>query len=68
MKLHSGTKVLWTIANAGSIISNEYAVQTDLSLKLAEQVQPNSITPITVPTSSNHINPFVIMTSFLQIG
>jgi hypothetical protein len=34
-----GPKVLWTVANAGSIISNEYAVQAaELSLKLARQV------------------------------
>jgi hypothetical protein len=33
-----GPKVLWTVANAGSIISNEYAVQAELSLKLAKQV------------------------------
>jgi hypothetical protein len=31
-------KVPWIVANAGSIISNEYAVQAELSLKLAKQV------------------------------
>jgi hypothetical protein len=34
----AGPKVLWTVANAGSIILNEYAVQAELSLKLAKQV------------------------------
>jgi hypothetical protein len=33
-----GPKVLWTVANAGSIIFNEYTVQAELSLKLAKQV------------------------------
>jgi hypothetical protein len=31
-------ELLWTVANAGSIISNEYTVQAELSLKLAKQV------------------------------
>jgi hypothetical protein len=33
-----GPKVLQMVANAGSIISNEYAVQAELSLKFAKQV------------------------------
>jgi hypothetical protein len=33
-----GPKVLQIVANAGSIISNEVAVQAELSLKLAKQV------------------------------
>ena len=42
-----GHKVLQTVANAGSIISNEYTVQAELSLKLAKQVHPYSFTPMT---------------------
>jgi hypothetical protein len=61
-----GPKVLQMIANAGSIISNKYAVQAELSLKLAKQVQPNSFTPMTVPAGCTHINLFVIVISFLQ--
>jgi hypothetical protein len=65
-----GPKVLQTVANAGSIISNEYAVQAELSLKLAKQVCPYSFTPMTVTTSCTHLNcnsnHFVITKSFLQ--
>jgi hypothetical protein len=35
-----GPKVLWRVANARWIISNEYAVQAELSIKLAKQVGP----------------------------
>jgi hypothetical protein len=45
---------------------NEYAVQAELSLKLAKQVWPNSLIPMTVPASCTYINPFVILTCFLQ--
>jgi hypothetical protein len=38
-----GPKVLQTVANARCIIFSEYAVQAELSLKLAKQVHPYSI-------------------------
>ena len=67
-----GPKVLQTVANAGSIISNEYAVQAELSLKLAKQVCPYSFTQMTVAASSTHLkhnpNHFVIGKSVLQKG
>jgi hypothetical protein len=65
-----GPKVLWTVANTGSIISNEYIIQAELSLKLAKQVHPDSFTPMTAAASCTHLNPnhFVIGKSFLQKG
>jgi hypothetical protein len=51
-----GSKVLWTVANAGCIISNEYAVQAELSIKLAKQVGPYSFTPMTAAASCTHLN------------
>jgi hypothetical protein len=42
-----GPKVLRTVANAGCIISNEYAVKAELSLNLAKQVGPYYFTPLT---------------------
>jgi hypothetical protein len=49
-------KVLWTVANAGCIISNEYAVQAELSLKLAKQVGPYSFTPMAANASCTQLN------------
>jgi hypothetical protein len=75
-----GPKVLQTVANAGCVISNEYAVQAELSLKLAKQVDlklakqvdPYSFTPMTAAASCTHLNcnpnHFVIGKSFLQQG
>ncbi len=67
-----GPKVLWTVANAGCIISNEYAVQAELSIKLAKQVDPYSFTPMTAAASCTYLNcnpnHFVIGKSFLQQG
>jgi hypothetical protein len=67
-----GPKVLWTVAKAGSIISNEYTVQAELSLKLAKQVHPYFFTQMTVAARCTHLNPnpnhFVNGKSFLQKG
>ena len=35
-----GPRVLRTLSTVGSIISNEYAVQAEISVKLAKQVSP----------------------------
>jgi hypothetical protein len=51
-----GPKVLWTVANAGCIISNEYAVKAELSLNLAKQVGPYYFTPMTAAKSCTHLN------------
>jgi hypothetical protein len=67
-----GPKVLRTVSNVGSIISNDYAVQVELSLKLAKQVCPYSFTPMTVAASCAHPNPnpnhLIIGKSFLEAG
>jgi hypothetical protein len=67
-----GPKVLRTVSNVGSIISNDYAVQVELSLKLAKQVCPYSFTPMTVAASCPHPNPntnhLIIGKSFLEAG
>jgi hypothetical protein len=51
-----GPKVLQTVANAGCIISNEYAVKAELSLNLAKQVGPYYFTPMTVAKTYTHLN------------
>jgi hypothetical protein len=51
-----GPKVLRTVANAGCIISNEYAVEAELSLNLAKQVGPYYFTPMTVAKTYTHLN------------
>jgi hypothetical protein len=51
-----GPKVLWTVAKAGCIISNEYAVKAELSLNLAKQVGPYYFTPMTVARTYTHLN------------
>jgi hypothetical protein len=51
-----GPKVLRTVANAGCIISNEYAVKAVLSLNLAKQVGPYNFTPMTVAKTCTHLN------------
>jgi hypothetical protein len=51
-----GPKVLWTVANAGCIISNEYAVKAEVSLNLAKQVGPYYFTPMTVAKTCTHLN------------
>jgi hypothetical protein len=51
-----GPKVLQMVANAGCIISNEYDVQAELSIKLAKQVGPSSFTPMSVAVSCTHLN------------
>jgi hypothetical protein len=65
-----GPKVLQTVSNSGCIISNEYAVQAELSPKLAKQVGPYSITQMTAAASCTQLNcnpnHFVIEKSFLQ--
>jgi hypothetical protein len=51
-----GPKVLWTVANAGCIISNEYAVEVELSLNLAKEVGPYYFTPMTAAKTCTHLN------------
>jgi hypothetical protein len=51
-----GPKVLWTVANTGCMISNEYAVKAELSLNLAKQVGPYYFTPMTVAKTCTHLN------------
>jgi hypothetical protein len=51
-----GPKVLQKVANAGCIISNEYAVTAALSLNLAKQVGPCNFTPMTVGKTCTHLN------------
>jgi hypothetical protein len=51
-----GPKVLWTVANAGCIISNEYAVKVELSLNLAKEVGPYYFTPMTAAKTCTHLN------------
>jgi hypothetical protein len=64
-----GPKVLQMVSNIGSIISNDVAVQAELSLKLAKQVCLYSFTPMTVAAGcTTHVNPFVFVNSFLQTG
>jgi hypothetical protein len=63
-----GPRVPPTVANAGSIISNDYAVEVELSLKLAKHVHTFSFTPMTVAASCTHVNPFFIVKCFLQTG
>ncbi len=45
---HGGTWKLCMVSNVGSIISNDYAVQAELSCKLAKQVHCYCFTPIAV--------------------
>jgi hypothetical protein len=67
-----GPKVLRTVANAGCIISNEYAVEAELSLNLAKQVGPYSFTPMTVAKTCTHLNCYpnhvVFVKSLIQKG
>jgi hypothetical protein len=72
-----GSKVLWTVANTGCIISNEYAVEAELSLNqlslyLSKQVGPYSFTPMTAAASCTNLNckpnHVVIVKSLLQKG
>jgi hypothetical protein len=51
-----GPKVLRIVANAGCIISNEYAVEAELSLNLAKQVGPYYFTPMTAAKTCIHLN------------
>jgi hypothetical protein len=51
-----GPKVLRTVANAGCIISNEYAVEAELSLNLANQVGPYYFTPMAPDKTYTHLN------------
>jgi hypothetical protein len=55
-----GPKVLQTVANAGCIISNEYAVKAELSLNLAKQVGPYYF-PMTVAKTCTHLSFTLIM-------
>jgi hypothetical protein len=67
-----GPKVLCTVANAGCIISNEYAAEAELSLNLAKQVGPYSFTPMTAAKTCTHLNchpnHVVIVKSLIQKG
>jgi hypothetical protein len=51
-----GPKVLRTVANAGCIISNENAVEAELSCNLAKQVGPYYFTPMTAAKTYTHLN------------
>jgi hypothetical protein len=51
-----GPKVLQKVANGGFIISNEYAVEAELSLNLAKQVGHYSLTPMTAAKTCTHFN------------
>jgi hypothetical protein len=67
-----GPKVLWTVANAGCIISNEYAVKAEPSLNLAKQVGPYYFTPMTAAKTCTHLNchpnHVVVVKSLIHIG
>jgi hypothetical protein len=67
-----GPKVLWTVANAGCIISNEYAVKAEPSLNLAKQVGPYYFTPMTAAKTCTHLNchpnHVVFVKSLIHIG
>jgi hypothetical protein len=51
-----GPKVLWTVPNAGCIISNEYAVEAKIYLSLAKQVGTYYFTPMTAAKTFTHLN------------
>jgi hypothetical protein len=61
-----GPKVLRTVANAGCIISNEYAVEAELSLNLAKQVGPYSFTPMTAAKPALTLTVTLIMFFFVK--